>query len=503
LKIVIRVDASSQIGTGHFMRCLTLANVLKGRGAQLRFVSRHLPEHCRAMLAAAGHEFVLLQGESRAPVSADPAHALWLGTTQDADARGSMQALSNQSWDWLIVDHYALDVRWESALRQCARRLMVIDDIADRRHDCDLLLDQNLYADMDTRYTGKVPAHCGLLLGPRYALLRDEFRLFREQVRPRSGPVQRVLVFFGGVDTNNSTGRAVEALSDPGFKGLQVAVVIGVQHPYREQIESACLAQQFTCHVQTHRMAELMAWADLAIGAGGAATWERCCLALPTLAICAAGNQARQLADAAAEGLLYAPEISGDLADGLRRHLAALMENGSMRLAISRNAMRAVDGRGVARVAARLGQSGIRIRPATGADSSRLFEWRNHATIRAVSRNRDVIPWADHQAWLASVIADPARLLVIGERNEVPLGVVRFDVDGVNAEVSIYLVPGIAGVGLDLLHSAERWLAKNRPEVSILHAEVCGTNAPSHRLFSAAGYRVESTCYSKRLSQDV
>ena len=194
-QIAFRTDASDQIGTGHFMRCLTLADGLKQRGAQICFVSCHLPEQLRSILVAKGHEFVLLDSVQNALALDELAHAHWLGGTQAEDAADTIRALSDRILDWLVVDHYALDFRWESALRQTAKKIMVIDDIADRQHDCDVLLDQNFYADMQTRYTGKVPSHCRLLLGPRYALLRDEFRQLHEHVKPCSGPVKRMLVF--------------------------------------------------------------------------------------------------------------------------------------------------------------------------------------------------------------------------------------------------------------------------------------------------------------------
>lgn len=291
--IAFRTDASSQIGTGHFMRCLTLANALKERGVQTRFVSRHLPEYLHSMLVAKGHEFALLDSiQNDAKLEEDSlTHSHWLGVSQASDAQATIQALSDQTWDWLIVDHYALDTRWESALRQTTSKIMVIDDIADRFHDCDLLLDQNLYTDMEIRYMGKVPPKCQLLLGPSYALLRREFRQLHELIKPRTGPANRILVFFGGVDTNNYTGIAINALIGLGVKNLHVDIVIGAQHPCFDQIEEACVQNGFFCYIQTDRMAELMAVADLAIGAGGSASWERCCLGLPALIVSLANNQ--------------------------------------------------------------------------------------------------------------------------------------------------------------------------------------------------------------------
>lgn len=501
MKIAIRVDASSQIGTGHFMRCLTLADELKQRGAHICFVSRELPAHLRDMLAAKEMEFAALDREAIDEQAGVLAHSHWLGTSQMQDAQATIRALSGQSWDWLVVDHYALDEDWESALRGAAKKIMVIDDIADRQHDCDVLLDQNFYADMQTRYTGKVPLHCELLLGPRYALLRDEFRKLREQVKPRTGAVNRILVFFGGVDADNFTGQAIEALSGIDISGIYVDVVIGAQHPCREQIKAACVQHRFMCHVQTNKMAELMAAADLAIGAGGSATWERCCLGLPTFVFCTADNQQKQLADAAREGLLYAPEVSADLSLTIQRHVCALIENSNLREFISRNSMQAVNGRGVLRVIASLGVSDISVRMARPDDSENLFQWRNHPSIRAVSRSASEIDWQDHQRWFDSVLEDPEKMLLVGQRSESPVGVVRFDKQNDEAEISIYVAPESAtpGLGQSMLKSAEQWLAANHPEIRKIRAHVLGANERSQRLFSGAGYQTESTYYLKRL----
>lgn len=483
------------------MRCLTLANALQQQHARVRFISRHLPEYLRNMLEAMGHEFFLLASTQGDMSPGELAHAHWLGVSQLQDAADSIRALSDSTWDWLIVDHYALDLRWETMLRQTARRILAIDDLADRQHDCDLLLDQNLYADMDARYIGKVLPRSRLLLGPGYALLRDEFRQLHEQIRPRNGPVKRILVFFGGIDADNYTGRAIDALSKIEISGLHVDVVIGAQHPYGEQIKASCIQYGFICHVQTDKMAELMGAADLAIGAGGSATWERCCLGLPTLAIGTAENQRKQLVDAARQGLLYSPEIRGDLGHAIKRHMRALLENSCLRECVSLNGMQMVDGRGALRVVANMECADIEMRMARPEDSEQLFQWRNHPSIREVSRNAGVIEWQDHQKWLAEVLADPGRILLIGQSAGEPVGVVRFDLQNDEAEISIYLVPGriSSGMGRNLMHRAEQWLVSRHPEMSKIRAHVLGINERSQRLFSGAGYQIESTCYSKIL----
>ncbi len=291
MNIAIRVDASIQIGTGHFMRCLTLADALKQRGKQICFVSRHLPVYLQVLLVGKGHEFAILAGDIVPQPIDDLAHSSWLGVSQSQDAEECICALADKDLDWLIVDHYGLDARWEAKLRFVCKKILVIDDIADRQHDCDMLLDQNYYADQNVRYLNKIPDYCRLLLGPRYALLREEFRKFRGKVKPRQGLVQRILVFFGGIDANNYTGLAIQALIDMGVSDVHVDVVIGAQHPFREAIEITCHHHHFTCHVQTSRMAELMAEADLSIGAGGGASLERCSLGLPSIVLVLAENQ--------------------------------------------------------------------------------------------------------------------------------------------------------------------------------------------------------------------
>ncbi len=351
MKVAFRVDASAQIGTGHFMRCLTLADALQKGDAKIRFVSRHLPEYLRDMLTAKGHEFVSVGAIPSGEVADESAYAHWLGVSQGQDATNTRHALSGAIWDWLVVDHYALDARWETALRNKTKRILVIDDIAERRHDCDVLLDQNFHPEMSARYAGKVPVRCRLLLGPDYALLRDEFRVLRGNVKPRIGPVKRVLVFFGGVDKDNCTGSAIDALASIRGQKWYVDVVIGAQHPLREQIRSACADHAFACHVQTDRMATLMAAADLAIGAGGSASWERCCLGLPSLIVSLADNQVSiaQAIDYLGAGVYIGPSQDVDAAV-LCRAICNVVECEGALAALSKASYSRVDGLGVDRL---------------------------------------------------------------------------------------------------------------------------------------------------------
>jgi UDP-2,4-diacetamido-2,4,6-trideoxy-beta-L-altropyranose hydrolase len=465
------------------MRCLALSRRLIRCGVDVTFLSRELPGHRFAAIEEAGctlRRLPAAQADSR------------------EDAEACLQLLAGRPLDWIIVDHYSLDATWERALRRVARAVFVIDDVADRDHDCDLLLDQNMFRDAEARYRGRVPPGCVTLLGPRYALLREEFAAARTRLRPRDGTVRRVLVSFGGTDPTDLSSKALRALRyiDP---APGVDVVIGASHPSRAQIERECAERGYDCHVDSTRMAELLARADFAIGAGGVSTWERCCLGVPALAICVASNQAEVIRVAAELGLLdEAPASMPDevLGDRLRALWSRPVELAQM----SQRCLAAVDGLGVARVSRALGFGSVVMRRAAVADSPQVFAWRNHESVRAVSYNQAPISAADHGRWFEGVLADPNRALLIGAQEGGDIGVVRFDIAADGAEVSIYLVPGLAGRGLgaELLCSAESWLRRERPEIRRLDARVLNHNAVSQRLFEAAGYQKGVDLFTKR-----
>jgi UDP-2,4-diacetamido-2,4,6-trideoxy-beta-L-altropyranose hydrolase len=278
------------------MRCLTLADQLRGAGAEVAFICRDVPGAMFDLLDTRGYRNVKLGGSATSAAA------------QHDDARESIRAvgqLFSSGADWLVVDHYELDAEWERLLRPATRRLMVIDDLANRPHDCDLLLDQNYYRALDLRYQKLVPEQCVTLLGPEYVLLRPEFSEARQRLRTRDGVVRRILVFFGGSDPANQTQQVLEALSLLERPDIEVDVVVGSVNPRRHVIQALCDAlPNVTFHSQVSNMAELIANADLGVGAGGAAMWERCCLGLPAITVVFAANQERTTEDVAATGAI-------------------------------------------------------------------------------------------------------------------------------------------------------------------------------------------------------
>lgn len=507
MKVAFRVDANAQIGSGHLVRCATLAGALQVQGAQTLFVCRGLPVSWQAWLERQGLAWLDLGAPHppHEPRADDVPHAAWLGTGWAADAEDTRRALGGAGWDWLVVDHYALDARWERALRPCAARLLAIDDLADRDHAVDALLDLNLYDHAASRYAARVPASACLMLGPRFALLRPEFATARAALAPRVAAVRRVLVFFGGFDAANATGRALQALDalrGDGIGPFAVDAVIGAAHPARDDLVAYCAGRPgWTCHVQTERMAELMGSADLAIGAGGGATWERCALGLPAIAVAQAVNQVEQVETAARAGALCAPRLRDDSPAAWRVPIEALWFDPLHRMALSDAAHALVDGRGAERVAQYMVRPPLTVRRAVAADSTFVHAGRNAEAVRRVSRSAEPISFEAHQQWYEAVLADPRRALLIGCLGDEPVGVLRWDLadNDTRAEVSLYLAPGHAGRGLgpDLLAAGEAWLQREHPGVQALTAEVLAGNAASIHLFEQAGYAPRSQHFEK------
>lgn len=351
LAIAIRVDASAQIGTGHFMRCLTLADELRLRGAEIRFVCRYLPDHSRKMLRDRGYDFIGLNSQSIDEAIDELTHAHWLGGSQQVDAKDAIHALSDRVWDWIIVDHYALDARWETSLRGSAKHIVVIDDLADRLHDCDVLVDDNLFPDIETRYLNKVPINCRLLLGPKYVPLRNEFLQLREKSNFRIGAVNRILISFGGVDADNYTSWVIEALINTRARDLVIDVVLGAQNPSRKQIQEDCDKYGLNCYVQTNQMANLMKEADLAIGAAGYTSYEFVAMKLPAILIPVSDIQTIFAKEMENKGVAYVPKVNkSENTKTVSAEFLEVMDSITLRSSMSRACAEVIDGKGSARI---------------------------------------------------------------------------------------------------------------------------------------------------------
>ncbi len=310
MNIFIRVDSSTIIGTGHVVRCLTLAGQFHGEEHKVTFICRELPGNIIDQISKAGYEVHKLAKANYDNINLEntESHLAWLAVDWQVDARQTVDILKSlqKPADLLIIDHYALDINWEKEVKEYCGNLMVIDDLADRKHICDFLLDQNYYKNLSSRYDDLVPDSCQKMLGPSYALLRPEFYLARKNRKQCNDKIKRILVFFGGNDSYNQTKIVLNAISYLSTNNVFFDVVIGDTNQHIKEIENICKTlNNVTLHKQIDYMAELMAKSDLAIGGGGTTTWERCFMGLPCLTIILAQNQKQMVIDLAEYGALW------------------------------------------------------------------------------------------------------------------------------------------------------------------------------------------------------
>lgn len=364
MRIVFRADASLQMGSGHVMRCLTLADALKAQGAQCHFISRKHAGHLLEVIRQRGHAVTALPASNLSSATAidpvpQPAHAAWLGCDWPTDAQQAGAILTDLQPDWLVVDHYALDQRWEEAVMPHFRKLLVIDDLADRPHRCDLLLDQNLGRQPE-HYAPRVPAHCQVLTGSHYALLRPEFaelRPYSLQRRQAQPALRQLLITMGGVDQPNATGQVLQALQTCALpQECRITVVMGLTAPWLQNVRELAAQMPWPTEVVVNvsDMARRMADSDLAIGAAGSTSWERCCLGLPTLMVVLAENQrpGAQALEAACAARLIG--VVSDIATQLPLAVLDLIDS-ECRRHMSLAASAITDGQGVSRILKAIG----------------------------------------------------------------------------------------------------------------------------------------------------
>ncbi|WP_110955289.1 UDP-2,4-diacetamido-2,4,6-trideoxy-beta-L-altropyranose hydrolase [Anaerosinus massiliensis] len=333
--IAFRVDSSAQMGTGHLMRCLTLADILK-QEAVITFISRDLQGNLNHLVREKG--YCLLQLPSVERNEELQGYEQWLTVTGKVDAEQTKTLLGETVSDCMVIDHYAIDETWERILRPYAKKIMVIDDLANRKHNCDILLDQNYYCDMNNRYNRLVPPECKLLLGPQYALLRQEFYDARNKMHVRDGVIKNILVFFGGSDLTNETMKALKAIEKLKRKDIAVNVVVGGSNQHKGEVELFCRQyENMYCYCQVNNMADLMNRADLAIGAGGTTTWERWFLGLPAIVIAIAENQVKICEDCDQAGIIkYLGYSSSIVVENIRYTLEKLICENEMKNIIER-----------------------------------------------------------------------------------------------------------------------------------------------------------------------
>ncbi len=510
-RVVVRCDASLSIGSGHVIRCRTLGRELKKSGAEVLFLCRRQPGDLIGLLE---REFQVLTLPKQQLLPCEglenrELYSAWLGCSQEQDAQDFIQALliaNLNNFDWLIADHYGLDATWESQVqiglkKDVPHKLLAIDDLADRNHQADILLDQNFFGESSNqRYQWLVPTQCRQLLGPQYALLGPEYAVLHPLVPSRKDAC-RVLIFFGGVDKENLTTRALEAFNDPKLDHLSVDVVLGHASPHRKAVAELVAQRNLTTlHDPLPSLAGLIARADLAIGAGGTTSWERACLRLPSLVVTIAANQ-----KSFTEALHNAGHIRllGDASTVSSSHIRHALKTWVSESLRTNAGWNLTDGFGARRlVLAMLGtKSAISLRPAEADDESLLLHWANDPQVRKNSFSPNLITPSEHHKWFMRGLSNSNRLLLIATTEDnFPIGQIRFDRLPIPAnggaqeamiDLSIDRCARGHGLAVKVLNLGFLAMKKHwGPRIEAV-AEVWTSNAASNACFARANFTEE------------
>ncbi len=507
MRIIFRVDASIEMGTGHVMRCLTLADALTQAGAECHFICREHPGHLNALITERGHTVYSLpyieQHKQREHSKAEElAHASWLGATQEQDLQACIPIFKSLQPDWLVVDHYAIDEQWEKALRPYCKQLMVIDDLADRQHACDLLLDQT-FGRSSEDYLPLVPQDCQMLCGAHYALLRPEFAQWRDYSLKRraQGQLEHLLINLGGVDKDNITTEILQTLANTALPdNCRITVVMGATAPWVERVQQQAALMPWPTEVKVgvNNMAELMANSDLAIGAAGATSWERCCLGLPTIQLVIAENQRVGAYKLAKSGLVKSIKCPLEINDTISRISSDLAQ-------LSKSCAQISDGLGVNRVVAYIDEKrplidctsnvikfkGLFLEPVLLRDVEQIRCWRNKDRILNTTVSKKKITKKDQITWFMQLNKKDIYLKVIYKNTFIGVVSLKFDIvnncydPGVFIGDDEFKSTGI-GFAAAFLITYYAFLCL---DLAFLEARILKENKPAVRLNIALGYK--------------
>lgn len=543
--VAICADASRQIGSGHLMRCLSLARALRQIGAEVRFYYAAWPGHADTWLNAQGFHGELLDfavdnflADEDAKDSTNVWSALWqqqyghacVKAWQPWLQRLNTQATSSvhRSIDWCIYDNYGLAADFVKVIKPSCRQLMAIDDLANREHPVDLLLDQNAVFGMQTRYQTWLPAACTQLLGPQYALLRPEFYPSSLPITAQTSSarshqqVNRILVSIGGSDTVGLTERLCKLLfAQQVFADISLDVVVGSAYEKITELTELIAARANSrLFVQTNEMASLMRQADLAIGAGGSSQWERALTHLPSLVVAVADNQqpgCEYLQHLGAiQYLGRVEQVSDEL---LLNAITEIIENKDLRQALAERAyaLMAIAQNDASPSATQVLYSGaekvarkmsflstlatLALRQAETADAELLFTWANDPYVRAMAFSKAPIAWATHLAWFEQKRQDASTDIWICEQFGQAVGQCRLNaITPLIGEIHLNLNPACRGLGLAAAMIAKASQASiARHQWQEIHAVVKLSNHASLRAFIRAGFQPtrQEQCYGE------
>jgi UDP-2,4-diacetamido-2,4,6-trideoxy-beta-L-altropyranose hydrolase len=471
--LLVRADGGPEIGIGHVMRCLGVAQAWRGKNAPCAWARAEAPSSLEARLIEEGIESVSL---AAARGSLEDAREL----AELARARGAA---------WTLVDGYRFDLAYQEVLAGAGLRVAWMDDRgAPGAFVADLVVNPNVA--IRSEWYERCDARTRVLRGPRHAPLRREFNARPRREREFPARARRILISLGGADPDNASLAVMRAAVEAGAAGTEVRVIAGPANPHLSFLQAAATPGVEVVSSVVD-MAEALEWADVAVTGAGGTVWEALYLGVPTLLVVIAGDQRGNAVELDRRGVV---RLLGDgsALEGTRvaREVALLLEDRARRQEMSLSGRALVDGRGASRIVAAMREAEIGLRRAETGDSERLFQWANDPVARAASFSGAPIPWDDHRRWLEAKLADPACVLFVGTTSTGDaLGTVRFEREAASAIVSTTVDPSWRdrGYGAALIRAACRaYLAGPSPET--IEAYVKEENEASRRAFLAAGF---------------
>lgn len=471
--LLIRADANAEIGNGHVMRCLALAQVWQDHGGEVIFL-------CSDSLPAALQDRLYIE-DVKVVLREDP-------SGDHVDAQFLTKLATQLGTSLVVVDGYAFDAEYQRILKNAGLRVLFLDDNGHAEHYySSWILNQNFHAD-ESLYRER-ESDTQLLLGTRFTLVRREFREWRGFQRTIIDIAKNLLVTMGGADPDNVTLDVLHAINSiPDAETLQIKVVVGGSSPHLSSLRSFVSDSRLNVEILSDviNMPELMAWADLAISAGGSTIWELCLMGVPTVALVLADNQAALVEKLAEHEAIYSTSVNG-----LTVRLSETCANPRRREIMSAYSRYLVDGYGTNRVSMFLRGDRVWVREATLEDCELIWRWANDPIVRQVSFSSQPISWETHLTWYKSAIEDKHLLIFIAtDHNEKPIGQIRYQIEKDIATVSISLDRHARGMGYSaelLILGSDR--LSSATSAMIQHAFIKPGNVASRRAFERASFR--------------
>ena len=461
------------------MRCLALAQAWKDAGGKTIFITACQSEGLLQRLRNEGIDIHLLSHPH----------------PDSADLEYTKSILASNPNSWVVLDGYHFDEAYQHYVKEASYRLFVIDDLAHLEHYyADIVLNQNLHAE---KLHYSCEPYTRLLLGTNYVLLRREFLAWKDWKREIPVTARRVLVTLGGSDPENFTFKVIQALQEVKVPGLEATVVIGASNPHVDTLEAAVRQSRIPIRLicDARNMPELMAQADVAVCGAGTTTWELAFFGIPIVAFILAENQRLVAEQIEAYGLgkaLAGKELTST--ESVRKAIALLLKDAEFRRRAAAKGRQLVDGQGPQRVLASLAEANrprLRLRPATVEDCRQVWEWANDPVVRVASFSSEPIPWEEHVKWFETKLHSPGCFFyIVLDDKGIPVGQVRFEVVGSEAEINISIGPRFRGrgYGVEAIRLASELLLR-KTGISRLCANIKQNNAESIRAFTGAGYR--------------